>query len=114
MRIAVDHVRTTSTPYLLEARTYRFRAHSMYDAELYRTKDEVESWRQRDPLSLFVAQLRKWKLLADADFASLEQCVTAEVDAAVQFAEQGPWEPVEDLARDVLTPRSPDETVVAP
>jgi len=108
-RIAVDHVRTTSAPYLLEARTYRFRAHSMYDAELYRTKDEVEQWRQRDPIPLFVGKLREWGLLAETDLAASEQRVAAEVAAAVQFAEAGPWEPVEHLARDVCTPRSTGE-----
>jgi pyruvate dehydrogenase E1 component alpha subunit len=103
MQTAVEAVRSSGRPYLLEARTYRFRAHSMYDAELYRTKDEVEQWRQRDPLSCFARQLKSWKLLTDADEAGLEAAVKAEIDDAVAFAETSPWEPVEDLTKDVYT-----------
>src|SRR5690606_38872520 len=46
-------VRTTGQPYFLECHTYRFRAHSMFDAELYRDKSEVEQWKQRDPIATF-------------------------------------------------------------
>src|SRR5512145_726238 len=56
---AAESVRKTHTPLLLEARTYRFRAHSMYDAELYRTKEEVEEWKRRDPIVLFQRRLRE-------------------------------------------------------
>ena len=100
--ISVEIVRSTSMPYLLEARTYRFRAHSMYDAELYRSKEEVERWRKRGPLEIFPRQLRSWGLLDDAEWAALDGSVAAEVDAAVAEAEAAPWEPVEDLERDVL------------
>ncbi len=102
--LAVDTVRSGAGPHLLEARTYRFRAHSMYDAELYRTKEEVEHWKKRDPINLFVAQLREAALLTDADLATIEARVAAEIDEAVAFAEAGPWEPVEDLTKDVYTP----------
>jgi pyruvate dehydrogenase E1 component alpha subunit len=100
---AVEAVRKGG-PFLLETRTYRFRAHSMYDAELYRTKEEVEEWKKRDPIPLFEARLRREGLLSDADRAALEEAVAAEVAEAVAFAEAGPWEPVEDLLRDVHTP----------
>ena len=86
----------------LPARTYRFRAHSMYDAELYRPKEEVERWRQRGPLVIFPRQLREWGLLDDAEWEALERDVAAKVDAAVAEAEAAAWEPVEDLERDVL------------
>lgn len=103
-RLALDAVRSGAGPFLLEARTYRFRAHSMYDAELYRSKDEVEAWKQRDPLVLLTSRLREKELLGDADLARLEDDVATEVREAVEFAEAGPWEPVADLTRDVLTP----------
>jgi pyruvate dehydrogenase E1 component alpha subunit len=103
-RRAADAVRGGQGPHFLELRTYRFRAHSMYDPELYRTKDEVEQWKVRDPIATFGARLRAWGLLADADLGTLEAEVAAEIDDAVRVAEEGPWEPVEDLARDVYTP----------
>jgi pyruvate dehydrogenase E1 component alpha subunit len=103
-RRAVDWVRGGQGPFLLEARTYRFRAHSMYDAELYRTKEEVERWKKRDPIAVFSAQLRETDLLSDADWQDLDATVSEEVAAAVAFAETGPWEPVEHLLKDVVTP----------
>jgi pyruvate dehydrogenase E1 component alpha subunit len=101
-RLAVEIVRSTGCPYLLEARTYRFRAHSMYDAELYRSKEEVDRWRLRDPLTTFPQQLREWGMLDDGDWQALQQDVAGAVAAAVAEAEAGPWEPVVDLARDLL------------
>jgi len=102
-RQAMDYVRA-GRPFFLEARTYRFRAHSMYDAELYRTKEEVEQWKQRDPILLWQRWLREQGWLGDDDMAAIETEVAAKVKAAVDFAEQGLWEPVEDLLKDVYTP----------
>jgi len=93
------------SPYFLELRTYRFRAHSMADPDLYRTKDEIEHWKERDPIETFTALLQEAGLLADADVAGLETEVAAEIAEAVAEAEAGPWEPVEDLTKDVTTPR---------
>jgi pyruvate dehydrogenase E1 component alpha subunit len=103
---AMDFVRA-GRPFFLEARTYRFRAHSMYDAELYRTKEEVQTWKQRDPLQLWQARLHEQGWLTDEDRKAIEASVAAKVQAAVDFAEQGPWEPVEDLLKDVYTPVCP-------
>jgi pyruvate dehydrogenase E1 component alpha subunit len=108
-RAAVE-VRAGRGPVFLELRTYRFRAHSMYDPERYRSKDEVARWRERDPVDLWVARLRGEGLLDDADVAAVERDVTAEVDAAVVAAEEGNVEPVEDLARFVTS----DPTGAAP
>jgi pyruvate dehydrogenase E1 component alpha subunit len=102
-RIA-DAVRRGLGPHFLELQTYRFRAHSMYDPELYRTKAEVEEWKTRDPITTFVTQLRGLRLLSDSDLASLEAAVASEIDEAVRAAEAGPWEPIDDLTRDVYTP----------
>jgi pyruvate dehydrogenase E1 component alpha subunit len=101
---AVDAVRGGGGPRLIEARTYRFRAHSMYDPELYREKAEVERWKQRDPIALFSAWLRERAWLDDAARERLEASVAAEIESAVAEAEAGPWEPVADLLRDVYTP----------
>jgi pyruvate dehydrogenase E1 component alpha subunit len=103
-RSALDAIRSAGGPYLLEARTYRFRAHSMYDAELYRSKDEVERWKKRDPINLFSGRLRELGVLTDENLAALEVQVTAEVADAIGFAEAGAWEPIEDLTKDVYSP----------
>ena len=99
-RRAVEAVRTGGGPHLIEFKTYRFRAHSMADPDLYRTKEEVEEWRQRDPIDLFVAR----QGIGEAAVAEADAAVAAELEAAVAEAEAGSWEPVEDLERDVHTP----------
>jgi pyruvate dehydrogenase E1 component alpha subunit len=105
-RRAVHAIRSGAGPSFLECRTYRFRAHSMFDAQLYRTKEEVEGWRQRDPIKRFGDWLRHSGIAHDADFQALEQDVAAEVAASVAFSEAGTWEPITDLTRDVMTPRA--------
>ena len=100
-RRAAEAIRAGAGPQFLECRTYRFRAHSMFDAELYRDKAEVEAWRKRGPLARFSAWLREANILHDADFATIEREVAAEVDEAVAFAEAGTWEDAADLTRDV-------------
>jgi len=104
---AVELVRHGGGPYFIEYRTYRFRAHSMYDAELYRTKDEVAQWKQRDPIALFEQQLRAQGALEDADLQKMESTIADEIAEAMAFAEAGPWEPLEDLTKDVYTPAKP-------
>jgi pyruvate dehydrogenase E1 component alpha subunit len=104
VRRAAEHVRRGHGPFLLELRTYRFRAHSTADPELYRTKEEVAEWKQRDPIALYTARLQAAGVLGEADLALLEAAAAADVDAAVRVAEAGPWEPVEDLTRDVYAP----------
>lgn len=101
---AVEQVRTTGGPFFLEFRTYRFRAHSMFDPELYRDKAEVDRWRERDPISTFTDRCLRDGRLTAADVHDIEQAADAEIAAAVAFADAGTWEPTEDLARDVLTP----------
>jgi TPP-dependent pyruvate/acetoin dehydrogenase alpha subunit len=98
-------IREGSGPRLVEYQTYRFRAHSMYDPELYRSKAEVEEWMERDPIQLFVEKLQGEKLISDEDLAAIEAEVAAEVQAAVDFAEASAFEPVEDLERFVYSER---------
>lgn len=100
-------VRQGEGPAFLEFRTYRFRAHSMFDAELYREKSEVEVWKARDPISTFTARLKERGVATDAIVAALDTSVSDEIDRAVRFAEAGTWEPVEDLLKDVYTPAEP-------
>ncbi len=100
-RQAADFVRAGNGPFLLELKTYRFRAHSMADPDLYRAKEEIEEWKKRDPILLFESRLREWDLLKEADLARIEKEVGDEIDAAVRFAETSPFEPVENLLEDV-------------
>jgi len=102
-RRAAVEVRAGGGPVFLELRTYRFRAHSMYDPERYRSKDEIAAWRERDPIDAWVERLRGAHLLGDGDLAAIERDVAAEVDAAVAAAETGTAEPVEDLTRFVTS-----------
>jgi pyruvate dehydrogenase E1 component alpha subunit len=104
---AADAVRRGEGPAFLELRTYRFRAHSMFDPELYRDKSEVEIWKQRDPIATFLVSLKEGGIATDALIAGLDASVGDEIDCAVQFAEAGTWEPVQDLLKDVYTPLEP-------
>ncbi|MDP2823627.1 MAG: pyruvate dehydrogenase (acetyl-transferring) E1 component subunit alpha [Sulfuritalea sp.] len=104
---AVERVRAGQGPVFVEYRTYRFRAHSMFDAELYRQKAEVEEWKTRGPIHTFSARLKAEGKLTEEEFLALDAAANAEVDTAVAFAEAGTWEPVADLLRDVMTPPLP-------
>lgn len=103
MKEATDYVRSGGGPFLLELRTYRYRAHSMADPDLYRHKEEIEDWKQRDPIKSFASQLRAAGTLTETDWAALEKEVEEEVTAAVAFAEAGEWEPIADLTKAVYT-----------
>jgi TPP-dependent pyruvate/acetoin dehydrogenase alpha subunit len=92
-------VRETGKPYFLECRTYRLRAHSMFDAQLYRDKSEVEAWRQKEPILRFRRWLEASHMIHPDDLARIETEVAAEIAAAVAFAEGGTWEPVQELTR---------------
>jgi pyruvate dehydrogenase E1 component alpha subunit len=94
---AVAASRGGAGPTFVEFRTYRFRAHSMYDPELYRSKAEVEQWRRRDPVATFERSLQDIGLLDETERQVLEAEVAAEVEEAVAFAEAGTLEPVEAL-----------------
>ena len=98
-RKAAAEVRAGSRPCFLELRTYRFRAHSMYDPDLYRTKEEIERYKQHDPIPALIERLGTAGLLSDEDVEELERGVAEEIEAAVQYAEAGTLEPVEDLER---------------
>jgi pyruvate dehydrogenase E1 component subunit alpha len=108
-RRVVDRVRQGEGPAFLELRTYRFRAHSMFDAELYRDKSEVEGWKARDPILTFTAALKDRGTATDAILAALEASVSDEIDLSVQFAEHDVWEPVAHLLDDVYTSRRAGE-----
>jgi pyruvate dehydrogenase E1 component alpha subunit len=107
-RRAAEAIRDGQGPQFLENRTYRFRAHSMFDAELYRQKSEVEAWKQRCPIKRFQNWLLETGALHSDHLNELGAEVEAEVENAVAFAEASPWEPEADLLRDVLTLNAAD------
>jgi pyruvate dehydrogenase E1 component alpha subunit len=96
-RAAAANVRAGNGPVFLELRTYRFRGHSMFDAQLYRDKDEVVEWQRRGPLITFTTRFKQAGLLKEEDYQRLLRAADTEVDAAVEFAERSPSEPVGDL-----------------
>ncbi len=101
-RQAVEHIRAGRGPFFLECRTYRFRAHSMFDTQAYRTREEIEDWKQRDPIE----RLRHWMsdnhLLSPDESAAIDAGIAAEIGAAVAIAEAGTLEPLDQLERFVL------------
>lgn len=98
-RRAVHAVRESRKPYFLECRTYRLRAHSMFDAQLYREKSEIEAWRHKEPIVRFQGWLQANHMIHPDDVPRIEAEVDAEIAEAVAFAEAGTWEPVGELTR---------------
>ncbi|NBM17739.1 pyruvate dehydrogenase (acetyl-transferring) E1 component subunit alpha [Streptomyces sp. GC420] len=107
-RQAVEGIREGTGPHFLELRTYRYRAHSMYDPDRYRDKTEIERWKERDPIDQLAARMRAEGELTDRMLAALDEEATAEVDRAVEAAEAAPEEPVGTLLRHVTS--GPPET----
>ncbi|WP_204068361.1 pyruvate dehydrogenase (acetyl-transferring) E1 component subunit alpha [Planobispora siamensis] len=100
---ATESIRAGAGPHFLELRTYRFRAHSMYDPDRYRTKTEIEEWKHRDPVSSLAERMKAAGDLTDDDVRVMDKEITEEIDRAVAFAERAPLEPVEDLTRFVYS-----------
>ena len=106
-RAAAQHVRAGNGPYFIEFQTYRFRAHSMFDPDLYRDKAEIEAWKKRGPIHTFSARLKQAQMLTEEQFLALDAEVAREVQASVEYAEASEWEPAADLLRDVMSPHAP-------
>jgi hypothetical protein len=93
----VRQAREDRRPTLIEALTYRFRGHSAADPEVYRTKEEVQQWRERDPITLYANVLKEAGYLDDADFEERDRRAITIVDEAVAFAEESPEPELESL-----------------
>jgi pyruvate dehydrogenase E1 component alpha subunit len=98
---AVERVRSERRPLLVEAVTYRFRGHSMADPEQYRSKEEVASWRERDPIPAFAELLEREGVIDEGEQQRLDADAIARVDAAVEFADSSPFPAPESLYDDV-------------
>jgi hypothetical protein len=97
MSEAIKRAREERQPVLVEAITYRFRGHSMADPEEYRTKEQVEEWRQRDPIATFGKRLVEEEVLTEDDLEELDQAAIDTIDEAVQFADDSPHPEPESL-----------------
>ncbi len=100
---AVEDIKDGKGPVFLEYLPYRFRAHSMFDAELYRDKTEVQEWKKKDPLVVFENRLKEIDLWSEIDTNMLENEIKIAIDEAVNFAENGTLEPIEDLEKFVYS-----------
>jgi len=96
---AIKRARQGDGPTLLECKTYRFMGHSRFEPAGYRSKEEVEAWKKRDPIPMFREWLLKSLLTSEAEFEEIDNAVAMEIEAAVAFAEQSPDPEPDDYAR---------------
>ncbi len=114
-RHALAEIRKTGKPRFLECTTYRFRAHSMFDAQLYRSKAEIAEWRAKGPIHRFQNWALENGLLHADEVTEMEAGIDAEIADAVAYAEAASPEPEADLARFVMAPdRPPPPAPVTP
>ena len=100
-RRAIERARKDSLPTLLEIRAYRFMGHSMSDPGNYRTRDEIAKYQERDPIVLFRDSLKEAGVFSDKDFEKMEKDVAEVVERSVQFADESPLPPEEELFTDI-------------
>ncbi|MEP2346705.1 MAG: thiamine pyrophosphate-dependent enzyme, partial [Algoriphagus sp.] len=98
---AADRARRGDGPTLLEMRTYRYKGHSMSDPQKYRTKEEVEEYKQRDPVEQVLATIRENNILSEEEIEEIVKGVKQKVTDAVKFAEESPWPDGQDAFKDV-------------
>ncbi|WCT12022.1 pyruvate dehydrogenase (acetyl-transferring) E1 component subunit alpha [Mucilaginibacter jinjuensis] len=101
MNEAVDRARAGEGPTFLEMRTYRYKGHSMSDPQKYRTKEEVESYKAKDPIEIVKQAIEANKYADEKWFEEIEAKIKGQVDEAVQFAEESPWPEASELYTDV-------------
>jgi pyruvate dehydrogenase E1 component alpha subunit len=100
-REAIDRARAGRGPSLVECKTYRLRGHSKSDRNLYRTKEEIEDWRGRDPIARLESELLQHGRLDQATIVSVRDEAQMEIEAALEFAKSSPMPDPSDLTRDV-------------
>ncbi|MCP3988867.1 MAG: pyruvate dehydrogenase (acetyl-transferring) E1 component subunit alpha [Actinomycetia bacterium] len=98
---ALDSIRGGGGPVFLECRTYRFRPHSMFDPDLYRTDEEIAAWKKRDPITLEIDRLKRLGAISDDGLEALWEGARVEIEAAIEYAEAAPWEEAADLLKHV-------------
>jgi pyruvate dehydrogenase E1 component alpha subunit len=98
---AAERARKGDGPTLLEFRTYRYKGHSMSDPQKYRTREEVEEYKGRDPIEQVKKTILDNKILTEDEIAAIDKKVKKQVDDAVKFAEESPWPDGQDAFKDV-------------
>ena len=98
---AVNRAREKGGPTLLEIKTYRYKGHSMSDPQKYRTKDELEEYKEKDPIDHVLKVLKDQYKVTDAEVDIIIERVRAEVEESVKFAEESPWPGDDELLKDV-------------
>ena len=98
---AVQRARRGEGPTFLEMRTYRYKGHSMSDPQKYRTKEELESYKAKDPIEIVKQAIEKEGYADEKWFEEIAEKIKAEVEEAVKFAEESPWPEASELYTDV-------------
>jgi pyruvate dehydrogenase E1 component alpha subunit len=98
---AVARARKGEGPTFLELRTYRYKGHSMSDPAKYRTKEELASYKDRDPIERVLATIKANKFATDKEIEAIEAAVKEEIDDCVQFAEESPYPEDAEVYRDI-------------
>jgi pyruvate dehydrogenase E1 component alpha subunit len=101
MEEAVSRARRGDGPTFLEMKTYRYKGHSMSDAQTYRTKDEVKEYQKQDPIEKVIVTMKQHGWIDDAGIEEMEAKIKAMVDESIQFAEDSPYPEPEELFKDV-------------
>jgi pyruvate dehydrogenase E1 component alpha subunit len=100
---AAQHCRDGNGPYLLDIKTYRYKGHSMSDPQKYRTKDEVNEYKEKDPIAQVLNTIMEQKFLSEKEIADIEAEVKELVAGSVKFAEESPEPALEELYNDVYS-----------
>lgn len=98
---AVKRAREGDGPTLLELKTYRYKGHSISDPQKYRTKEEVEEYKAKDPIAMVLKTIKENKFASDADIKAIDDRINAVVEESVKFAEESPWPADDEVLKDV-------------
>ncbi len=98
---AVNRARQGDGPTLLEIKTYRYKGHSISDPQKYRTKEEVEEYKQKDPIELVLKTIKEKHYASDDEITAINDRVNKQVDESVQFAEESPWPNEDEVLKDI-------------
>jgi pyruvate dehydrogenase E1 component alpha subunit len=101
MERAVNHAREGKGPYLLELNTYRYKGHSMSDPAKYRTKEEVEAYKSKDPVEMVLKTIYTKKYATEAEIEAINAKIKDIVEDSVRFSEESPWPDPSELFTDV-------------
>jgi len=103
---AVKRAREKGGPTLLEIKTYRYKGHSISDPQKYRTKEEVDEYKMKDPLNVVRKTIIDGKLASEADLNKIDKRIEETVAASVKFAEESPWPADDEILKDVYVDKN--------